>query len=221
MTKHKVCRQNAWDLLLCPGYILHQGVSGWRLKFLNLLAGQTNRGNTTKLLLRRIGFKKIVEFSAKLSIIKDIPFILNWKKKKPVMLTYTRYPEFDFTCFVSKGETTIEDWLQAITNYGAEGMTTLELYDLRQQTNLFSVEEISRILKRTLSDKDLRPPKGKTAVLVDEAVKFGLARMYEMRAEAEDISSNTQVFLGLDQALDWLGEDVARCIAEQHPDISP
>jgi hypothetical protein len=137
------------------------------------------------------------------------------------MLTYTRFPEFDFTRFVSKGETTIEMWLQTIASYGAEGMTTRELYDLRQQTNLFSVEEISRILNQTLNDQDLRPPKGKTAVVVDEAVKFGLARMYELRAEAEDISSNTQVFLDLDQALDWLGEDVARCIAEQHPDISP
>lgn len=137
------------------------------------------------------------------------------------MLTYTRYPEIDFTCFVSKGETTIEDWLQTITNYGAEGMTTRELYDLRQQTNLFSAEEISRLLNQTINDQDLRPPEGKTAVMVDEAVKFGLARMYEMQAEAQDVSSTTQVFLELDQALDWLGEDVARCIAEQHPDISP
>lgn len=137
------------------------------------------------------------------------------------MLSYWRYPDLDFSLFVSKGETSIEAWLQTIRQYGTEGMTTRELYDLRPQTNLYSNEEISAILHQTMKDQALRPPDGKTAILVDEAVKFGLARMYEMQAEVEGISSATQVFFNLDDALNWLGADVTRCVREHAEDIIP
>jgi len=132
------------------------------------------------------------------------------------MLSFTRYPEIDFTWFVSKGETSIENWLQTVGYYGKEGMTTRELYDLRQQTNLFSVEDIGMILKQTIEDQALRPPNGKTAVVVDEVVKYGLSRMYEMQAEAKGVSSNTQVFYQMVTATNWLGDDVAQCVSELH-----
>jgi len=132
------------------------------------------------------------------------------------MLSFTKYPEIDFTWFVSKGETTIEGWLQTVGNYGKEGMTTREIYDLRQQTNLFSVEDIGMILEKTMEDQALRPPDGKTAIVVDEVVKYGLSRMYEMQAEAEGAASNTQVFYQMDVAANWLGDDVAQCVSKQN-----
>ena len=128
------------------------------------------------------------------------------------MLTYTRHPDLDFTRFFSEGETTIENWLETVQRYGKEGMTTRALYDLRQQTNLFTNEEVGSILHQTVKDQGLRPPNGKTAVLVDEAAKFGISRMYELQAELEGVSSNTQVFYSLDEALEWLGQDVAQCL---------
>ena len=134
------------------------------------------------------------------------------------MLSYTRYPELDFTWFVSQGETTITNWLATVRDYGAEGMTTRELYVLTQQTNLFSVEDIGQILTQTMEDQDLRLSDGKTAIVVDEVVKFGLARMYEMRAEAEGASANTQVFHHLEAAVSWLGDDVTRCVFQQNSD---
>ena len=133
------------------------------------------------------------------------------------MLSYTRYPDLDFTWFVSEGETTIENWIDTVHTYGKEGMTLLELYDLTRQTNLFAVEEIGKILELTLETQSLRPLNGKTAVLVDEVVKFGLSRMYEMQADAEGVSSNTQVFYHLEAAASWLGDDVAQLVAQSKP----
>lgn len=130
------------------------------------------------------------------------------------MLSYTRHPDLDFTYFISIGKTTIENWLETVGKYGQDGMTTLELYDLRSQTNIFTNDEVGMILQQTMKDQALRPPKGKTAVVVDKAVKYGLTRMYEMQAEIENASSTTEVFYKLDDALDWLGGDVAGCIPE-------
>jgi hypothetical protein len=49
----------------------------------------------------------------------------------------------------------------------------------------------------------------KWTLTVDAAIKYGLSRMYALYAEVEDISSTTEVFYRLDDALDWLGDDVA------------
>jgi hypothetical protein len=125
------------------------------------------------------------------------------------MLSYTRYPDLDFTYFVSEGETTIENWFKTVLRYARDGMTTRELYDLRQQTNIFTNDEVGMILHQTLKDQALRPPNGKTAVIVDKAIKYGLSRMYALYAEVEDVSSTTEVFYKLDDAFDWLGDDVA------------
>jgi hypothetical protein len=84
---------------------------------------------------------------------------------------YTRHPDHDFTHFVSTGETTIENWLENVVEYGSEGMTTRELYDLRHQTNMFSTEEIGMIINRSVMVEHLHPPNGKTAVLVDTVEK--------------------------------------------------
>ena len=124
------------------------------------------------------------------------------------MLSYTRHPEVDFTHFVSKGYTTIQDWLKTVREYGKAGMTGRELYDLRQQTNFFSVEEIGMILQRTLQDAHLRPPNGKTAVVVDEMAKVMLTRIYESQAKDHKGLANLHVFYGLGEAVEWLGNDV-------------
>jgi hypothetical protein len=73
------------------------------------------------------------------------------------MLSFTRYPKLDFTWFISEGETTTENWFQTVSSYRKEGVTTFELYDLRQQTNLFSVEEIEMILHYTHNSESSRP----------------------------------------------------------------
>lgn len=129
------------------------------------------------------------------------------------MLSYTRHPNLDFTCFVSDGETTIENWLKTIREYGAERMTTRELYDLRSQSNLFSNDEVGQILEVALKNRAIHEGNRKTAVVVDTISQFGLSRMYELKSEVEGVLTKTQVFYQLDDAIEWLGDDVAGCIS--------
>jgi len=124
------------------------------------------------------------------------------------MLTYTKYPEHDFTLFVSKGDTTIDEWLDTVKQYGAEGMTRYEIYDLRYQTYAFSTDEIDQILSKTIRDKQLRPPEAKTAVIVDEELGYGLVRMYEIQAEISEVESDTHVYYDINAAIEWLGLDL-------------
>jgi hypothetical protein len=128
------------------------------------------------------------------------------------MLTYSRHSELDFTRFVSVGGTTIDNWLETVMAYGEEGMTSRELYDLRQHTNLFTNEEIGEILNLALKNKPLHKPNRKTALLVDNPSQFGLSRMYELKSEVEGVLTRTRVFYKLDDAIDWLGKDVAQCV---------
>ena len=125
------------------------------------------------------------------------------------MLEYTRYPDDDFTWFVLTGETPIAAWLETVRRYGSEGMTRYELYDLRARATPFSTEEIEQIVRQTIQDVPLRPPGGKTAIVVNETLKFGLARMYETFAELEGIATETRPFYDMAEAVQWLGDSIA------------
>lgn len=133
------------------------------------------------------------------------------------MLYYTKHPDLDFTCFVSQGETTIGNWLQTVSDYAAEGMTTRELYDLRGQTNLFSNDEIGQILGVALKNREIHKNNRKTALVVDNGPQFGLSRMYQLKSEVEGVLTKTQVFYQLDEAIEWLGDDVAGATSEHRP----
>ena len=125
------------------------------------------------------------------------------------MLAYTRYLEADFTWFVLTGEITIEAWLQTVLRYGSEGMTRYELYDLRYRATPFSTEEIEQIVHQTIQYMPLRPPGAKTAIVVNETLKFGLVRMYETFAELEGVATETRPFYDLAEAVQWLGDSIA------------
>ena len=127
------------------------------------------------------------------------------------MISYTRHAEHDFTLFVSKGDTTIDEWLDAVARYSADGISRLELYDLREHTNLFSNEEIEKILAHAVKNTGIRPEGNKTAILVKGEAQFGLSRMYESIAMVEGLEKNetmeTVVFV-------CFGEQVTRTYEE-------
>ncbi|MCP4643218.1 MAG: hypothetical protein GY851_22415 [bacterium] len=125
------------------------------------------------------------------------------------MFVYTKYPEQELAVLVVKGDTTIDEWLDALTRYDAEGPMKYELYDLRQQTTPLSSDDIHRIVQLSEKDRHLRPPEGKTAIIVGDALKFGLARMYELMSEIEGVTWETKPFYTVDEAAGWLGKDVA------------
>jgi hypothetical protein len=122
------------------------------------------------------------------------------------MMTYTRHAEHDFTLFVSKGDTTIDEWLDTIVQYSLKGISRLELYDLREHTNLFSNDEIEMILAHAVKNTDIRPKGNRTAILVSGEAQYGLSRMYEGIAMVEGLLNNdTMAFYNLAEAVDWLG----------------
>ena len=125
------------------------------------------------------------------------------------MLDYTRYPDDDFTWFVVKGDTTIDEWLQTVQQYGREGMTRYELYDLRARVTPFTTDEIEQILSQSMQDRLLRPSNGKTAIVVDESLKYGLVRMYDALAELEGLLADTRPFYDMAEAIQWLGISTA------------
>jgi len=130
------------------------------------------------------------------------------------MLSYTRHPNLDFTCFVSDGETTIEEWLKTVRNYRSEGLTNRELYDIRLHQNLYSNEEIGQILEVAVNNRAMHTKNRRTAIVVGNLPQFGLSRMYALKSEIEGVLTKAHVFYQVDDALEWLGDDVAGCIAE-------
>ena len=123
------------------------------------------------------------------------------------MMTYTRHSEHDFTLFVSKGDTTIDEWLETISRYSSDGISRLEMYDLREHTNLFSNEEIETILAHAVKNTSIRPQSNKTAILVSGEAQYGLSRMYEGIAMVEGLQKNeTMAFYKIEEAVEWLGE---------------
>ena len=136
------------------------------------------------------------------------------------MLTYTRGPDFEFTHFVSVGDTTIDNWLETVRNYCEEGVAKLELYDYRQQTNLFTNDEIDRIIELVIEVQKLRPPEGKTAILVNKEAMFGLARMYDSKAKIHGVLLETEIFYEQHEAFEWLGQGVAQYVWNLHATIT-
>jgi len=123
------------------------------------------------------------------------------------MMTYTLHSEHDFTLFVSKGDTTIDKWLDAIAQYSTAGISRLELYDLREHTNLFSNDEIEMILAHAVKNTNIRPNGNRTAILVSGEAQYGLSRMYEGIAMVEGLQNNdTMAFYNMEEAVEWLGE---------------
>jgi hypothetical protein len=136
--------------------------------------------------------------------------------QEPAMLVYTRYPDYDFTWFVLKSDVPIAKWLATIQQYSREGMTRFELYDLRARDASFTTEEIQSIVQQTLQHGPLRPARAKTAIVVNETLKFGLVRMYESFAALEGITTETRPFYDLTEAVGWLGKGI-----DQIPGLLP
>lgn len=60
-----------------------------------------------------------------------------------------------------------------------------------------------------MQDRLLRPSNGKTAIVVDESLKYGLVRMYDALAEMEGLAADTRPFFDMTKAVQWLGISIA------------
>lgn len=130
------------------------------------------------------------------------------------MLSFATHPDHGFTYLISEGETTVEEWLDTVNAYRLKGLTDRELYDLREQKNLFSNKEIGEILEVAVKNRALHTSRRRTALLVATPSQFGLSRMYELKSEIEGVLTKTRVFYRVDEAIEWLGSDVAALVPE-------
>jgi hypothetical protein len=135
------------------------------------------------------------------------------------MLVFTRYPDQDFTLFTLKGIFNTDEWLSAIQEYADQGLTKFELLDLRKvqlDIELPKNDDIRRILTLVCSGAQFRPPGGRTAIVTNNDVIFGMSRMYDILASMEEsITWETVVFHSLSEAVKWLGKDIEKIVLEK------
>ena len=112
----------------------------------------------------------------------------------------------EFTLFTLEGEVTLTELIDAVNAYGKSGVTLNELYDIRQLAGeRITSSEIDAVVKYLHKYAGVRPEKSKTAVLVVEALDYGLSRMIQTLTEGT-VPFKIEVFKSMELALAWLEE---------------
>lgn len=112
----------------------------------------------------------------------------------------------DFTRFTLQGQVTLSELIDAVNAYGKSGVTLNELYDIRQLAgDRITSSDIDAVVKYLHKYAGVRPVNSKTAVLVVEALDYGLSRMIQNLTEGT-VPFTIEVFKSLEQALAWLDE---------------
>jgi hypothetical protein len=120
-------------------------------------------------------------------------------------ITYDIDRSRDLTIFTLSGEVGYQEFISALTDYGREGTTLFELYDLRSISGKrLTTGEINSLADFLSRHPDLRPPGNKTAVVVSEDVDYGFSRMISILTEDSTVY-DIEVFRDEDEAWRWLG----------------
>ncbi len=110
----------------------------------------------------------------------------------------------NLTIFVLQGQVTLSEIFEALNSYGRSGVTLNELYDVRKLVGeRISTEDIEAVVNYFKEYGGVRPENSKTAVLVAEALDYGLSRMIQLLTEG-DVPFQIDVFNALEPALAWL-----------------
>jgi len=120
-------------------------------------------------------------------------------------ITYDIDRSRDLTVFSLSGEVGYQAFISALIDYGREGTTFFELYDLRSISGKrLTTGEISSLADFLSRHPDLRSPGNKTAVVVSEDIDYGFSRMISMLTE-DTTAYDIEVFRDIDEAWKWLG----------------
>jgi hypothetical protein len=116
----------------------------------------------------------------------------------------------NFTTFTFQGEVTLSEMIDTMNSYGRSGVTLHELYDVRQLAGKrFSNEDIDVVVLYFRQYGKVRPEASKTAVLVTEAIDYGISRMIQTLTEGE-VSFKVEIFHSMEKALAWLEVEPAQ-----------
>jgi hypothetical protein len=113
----------------------------------------------------------------------------------------------DLTIFTAEGDLTFDEQMAALKGFYGGIPTANVIWDFRGlQGTRISSEELQEIISYIKRDENKRLG-GKTALVSATDLDFGLSRMSEMYAEAEELPWKIKAFRSMDEALRWLDSE--------------
>ena len=112
----------------------------------------------------------------------------------------------NLTTYTVTGSVTADQIIEAIQQFYAGDATRNVLWNMTAATfEEVSSEEVRRIAQVAEEFTDLRRT-GRTAIVADADIGFGLGRMFEAFRDLEGSPIRQQTFRSLEDALAWLAE---------------
>ena len=110
----------------------------------------------------------------------------------------------DLTIFTVTGKVDREEIEKAIADFYAGTITKNVLWDLEKGNfELISNDDIQDLVNIPRSHQLTRKG-GKTAIVADKDLAYGMARIYEARSQLDTLPFDTKVFRTLEEAYQWL-----------------
>jgi len=120
-----------------------------------------------------------------------------------------QYKELDLTIHEATEQIDTHDIISLLEDFYQSRVTTYLIWDLNKGGNPeLSPDDIARIIGISVKYGSQRK-NGKTAIVTDNDLYYGLSRMYESYSAIEpDMSLQVQVFRDFEQAIAWFGMDL-------------
>jgi len=111
----------------------------------------------------------------------------------------------DLTIFTVKGSLTFDQQIEALKKFYNDGPSVNMIMDFRKmEGNRISSAEIKKIILLAKKNEDRRP-RGKTALVSNRDLDYGLSRMSATYGEVKKLPWKIQAFRSMDAALKWIG----------------
>jgi len=120
-----------------------------------------------------------------------------------------QYKDLDLTIHEATQQINTDDIISLLKDFYQNRVTNYLIWDLNKGGNPeLSLDDIRKIFGVSIAYGSQRKT-GKTAIVTDNDLYFGLSRMYETYAEIEtDLSLQVQVFREFKHAIAWFGINI-------------
>jgi hypothetical protein len=109
-----------------------------------------------------------------------------------------------FTTYIFVGEVSVEQIISAQEEFYSKAPMLFLLVDFTQaDLSVLTSNDLRTILSEAEKNGHVRKG-GKTAVVASGDLAFGMARMYAIMSEIQDLSFSVKAFRSHDEALMWL-----------------
>ena len=116
----------------------------------------------------------------------------------------TRHDERNLTVFTVSGRTEVDEQLEALRAYYADGPTAHTLWDFRGLDGpRLSTEDLHRIV-RFVRREGARRPSGRTALVAATELDYGLGRMSSILSSSLRVPVEIQAFRSIEEAEAWI-----------------